>query len=119
MGQSLPTVCFEREWAWYLMTHGHRVLKRRPGRGVVKSRDESGKRYRWLLRSEAGDSVLLSVAERKELRRQGRLARTAGERCFLVVKFGHLPGRAVAMPVARACKMKRVSANMGGIPWDA
>lgn len=119
MGQSLPTACFEREWVWYLENHGHRVLKRRPGSGVVKSRDEHGQRYRWILRSETGDSVLLSVAERKELRRQRRLAKKACERCFLVVRFGHLAGRAVALPVARACKMKRVSANMGGIPWDA
>ena len=85
----------------------------------MKSRDESGQRYRWLLRSEMGDSVLLSVAERKELRKQRRLARKAGEQCFLVLRFGNLAGRAVALPVARACKMKRVSANMGGIPWDA
>jgi len=119
MARSQATNCFEREWVWYLENHGHRVLKRRPGSGVVKSKDKNGQRYRWLLRSDAGDSVLLSVAERKELRRQRRLAQKAGERCFLVLRFGNLTGRAVALPVSRACKMKRVSANMGGIPWDA
>ena len=120
MARDLPTDRFEREWAWYLEIHGHRVTRRRPrASGVVRSRGKRGHRYRWLLRSEAGDSVLLSAAARKELRRQHRLARKAGEQCFLVLKFGYPVGRAVALPAAQACRMRRVCADKGGVPWDA
>jgi hypothetical protein len=119
MGSELPSDRFRREWASYLESHGHRVTQGlEEGPAEVQSQDGRGRQYRWLVRSEAGDSVLLGAAERKQLRRQMRLARRARERCFLVVKFGSPVGRVVALPAAQALRRKRVSAATGGIPWD-
>ena len=64
-----------------------------------------------------GDSILLTAVERKEIRRQLRLARVSGETAYMVVKFTQPSGKVVVMPAAEAIKAKRLSWDNGGIPW--
>jgi len=117
MDELTPPECFAEEWTRYLANHGHRAVRQSES-SILLSRDARGLRYRWLLRSEDADSVLLSDADRKCIRRQSRLAQRAGEKCFLVVRFGHPGGKAVIMPAAHAGTLRRLSAEVGGIPWE-
>jgi hypothetical protein len=117
MNEWSPLDCLTEEWTCYLENHGHRVVRQSES-SILLSRDRQGLRYRWLLRCEEADSVLLSGGDRKCIRRQNRLARHAGEKCFLVVKFGRRGGKAVIVPAAQAGTLRRLSANVGGIPWE-
>ena len=114
-----PLGCFVKEWACYLELHGHRVTQRPHQTEVLVSHDRQGRRYRWLLRCEAGDSLLLSPEDRREVRCQVRLARKSREKCFLVLKFGHPGGKAVIVPSAQAQHLRRLDAAKGGIPWES
>ena len=118
MDEYSPLECFLREWTCYLEQHGHQV-RQHPGQpDVVLSVNGRRTRYRWLIRCTEDDSLLLTAARRKEIRRQNRLARNAGEQCFLVVKFGHPGGHAVVVPAGQAIRLRGLSAEKGGIPWD-
>jgi hypothetical protein len=85
---------------------------------MLLSRNGRGKHYRWLLRLVEGRSILFSAAERKEMRRQARLARNAGEQAYLAVRFGLPAGKVVVLPTRQALKAKHLSSERGGIPWD-
>ena len=118
MDEYLPLSCFTREWVCYLEQHGHRVRQQAGHLDALVSRNGKGRGYRWLLRCSEDDSLLLDAPNRKEIVRQARLARRAGEECFVVVKFGHPGGTAVVVPADQAVKVKRLCAATGGIPWD-
>jgi hypothetical protein len=118
MIRGYPPECFTREWTCYLELHGHDVVAHPGNSATLFSCDKRGQRYRWLLRCEQSDSILLSPTERKEIRGQNRSARKFGESCFLVVSFGHPGGKVIAVPAAQASAMRRLSAEAGGIPWD-
>ena len=119
MEQYSPLGYFVKEWTCYLELHGHGVKANRNAAGILVSQDRQGNRYRWLLWCEAGDSLLMSPEDRRELRCQVRLARKSRERCFLVVKFGHPGGQAVIVPAAQAQHLRRLDAAKGGIPWES
>jgi hypothetical protein len=118
MAPGSPLSCFAEEWVCYLEAHGHCVTRPPDETDLVLSHDQHGRRYRWLLRCEDDDSMLVSVADRRILRCQVRLARRAGERCYLAVKFGHPAGKAVVLPAKQARHLTRLHSNMGGIPWE-
>ena len=113
-----PLGCFTQEWTCYLEMHGHEAKANRNVADVLVSQDRQGDRYRWLLRCEASDSLMLSPEDRRDLRCQVRLARKSREKCFLVVKFGHPGGKAVIVPAAQAQHLRRLDAAKGGIPWE-
>ena len=81
--------------------------------------DREGHGYRWLLRCADGDVFMLQVRDRRTVRAQARLARRAGQRCFVVVKFGHPGGSAVVVPAAKAMRNGCLSAERAGIPWGS
>lgn len=81
------------------------------------SRNGRTKRYRWILFSVEGESLLLGGAKRREIRRQVRLARNARERAYIVAKFEEPVAKVVVMPATEALKAKRLSPDKGGIPW--
>ena len=118
MEQYSPLGCFLKEWTCYLELHGHGVKANESAMGILVSQDRQGNRYRWLLRCQAGESLLLSLRDRRILRCQVRLARKSREKCFLVVKFGHPGGKAVIVPAAQAQHLRRLDAAKGGIPWE-
>ena len=113
-----PVDCFMEEWDCYLEQHGHRrtVLSRRPA--IVISRNGKGHEYRWLLWCVEGNDVLLAEDQLRAIRAQARLAKTARQQCFVVVKFGHPGGCAVVTPAAQAVKMRFISSDRGAIPWN-
>jgi hypothetical protein len=113
-----PLSCFVEEWVCYLEAHGHCVTQPPNETDPLLSYDRQGRHYRWLLRCEDDDFVLLLPADRKRLRSQARMARRAGEWCYLAVKFGHPAGKAVVLPAKHACHLKRLCSSMGGIPWE-
>ena len=119
MEQYSPLGCFLKEWTCYLELHGHDVKACKSPADILVSQDRRGNRYRWLLRCEAGDSLLMSPEDRRILRCQVRLARKSREKCFLVVKFGHPGGKAVIVPAAEAQHLRRLDAATGGISWES
>jgi len=118
MDESSPLSCFAEEWAGYLEQHGHRVYRVPFFPDIMTSVNGKEKRFRWFLLCVADESILLTAPHRKELRRQLRIARNFREQCFLVVKFGHPAGKAVVIPTTLAVKLKRLTSETGGIPWE-
>jgi len=119
MEQCSPLGCFLKEWTCYLELHGHGVKAKESAMGILVSQDRRGNRYRWSLRCEAGDSLLMLPEDRRKVRCQVRLARKNREKCFLVVKFGYPGGKAVIVPAAQAQHLRRLDAAKGGIPWES
>jgi hypothetical protein len=118
MGDFSKLACFVRQWVRYLESHGHRTMQASGTPDVCVSRNGRGKGYRWLCRLVGGHWVTIAAAERKEMRRQARLARNAHEKAYLVLRFGPPAGRVVVLPARQALKAKRVSSERGGIPWE-
>jgi len=118
MNGCLPLECFVREWVCYLEQHDHRIkqVSKRPA--VLVSRNGKGRGYRWLLWCVEGNDVMLVEDQLRAIRVQARLAKKARQQCFVVVKFGHPGGCAVATPAAQAVKVRFISSNRGAIPWD-
>jgi len=117
MDKCSPLRMFVSEWASYLEQHGHKVEESSKAPDMLLSRNGRGKLYRWLLRYVEGDSVLLTVVDRKRIRRQLRLARISGETVYMVVKFEEPSGKVLVLPASEAVKVKRLSSDKGGIPW--
>lgn len=107
---------FARQWRDYLEGHGH-VVRGAGQAGLLTSRNGRRRRYRWLLIRAADASLLVTARDRKWLRRQRRLARNAGQRCFLVVYFAEPSSRVLVVPALRAVRAHRLTANTAGIPW--
>jgi hypothetical protein len=118
MEGGLSPGCFVREWTCYLELHGHRVKQVAGNPGVLISLNGKRHRYRWLLKCVDGDSMLLTPGQRKAVRAQARLAKRARQQCFVVVKFTHPVASAVVVPAAQALRMRRLTSEKGGIPWD-
>jgi hypothetical protein len=114
----LPLDCFVREWICYLELHGHQVRQPADRPDVLVSLNGKSRGYRWLLRCVEGDSIFLTAPCQKAVRAQARLARRAGQECFVVVKFGHPGGCAVVVPAGEAVKARRLTSGKGAIPWD-
>jgi hypothetical protein len=69
------------------------------------------------LLSVQGDSLVLGTANKRDIRRQVRLARNAGERAYIVAEFDEPLAKVAVMPASEALKAKRLSPDKGGIPW--
>ena len=117
MDRYSPLGCFIQEWICYLELHQHRV-KATKWPDVLVSRNCKGRRYRWLVKCTDEEIIHLTAAHQREVRSQVRVARQAGEQCYLVVKFGHPGGSAIAVPAATAAKAGWLSSSRGAIPWD-
>lgn len=118
MDKATPAEYFSREWICYLEQHGHHVGQGSAGPDVLVSRNGRGRGYRWLLRCTDADSILLTDADRKEMRRQIRLARNARQQCFVATKFGHPGGKALVMPAVEATAARRIRSDRGSVPWE-
>jgi len=64
------------------------------------------------------DSILLTVSDRKALIREARLARRGKEACYLVAAFGRPVEKVVVLPAGKAVRIKRITAQRGGIFWE-
>ena len=117
MGENLSLRCLAMEWVGYLEQHGHQVETPINAPAMLLSRNGRDRRYRWLLRCVEGDSVLLTVVDRKRICRQLRLAQLSAETVYMVVKFEEPSGKVLIVPAAEALKVKRLSSDKGGIPW--
>jgi hypothetical protein len=119
MDEYLPLECFSMEWACYLEHHGHQVKHISKSPAILVSRNGKRQAYRWLLWCVDGNDVLLVENQLRAIRAQTRLAKKARQQCFVVIKFGHPGGSAVATPAAQAVKVKFISSSRGAIPWDS
>ena len=66
---------------------------------------------------KVGSNYARHVA-RKALIREARLARRSKEDCYLVAAFGRPVEKVVVLPANKAVRMKRITAQRGGIPWE-
>jgi hypothetical protein len=117
MDPLLSAGAFVGEWAQFLEEHGHSVREVPGAPWVLVSRNGRTKRYRWILLGVEGESLVLGTANKREIRRQVRLARNANERVYIVAKFEEPVAKVVVMPASEALKAKRLSPDRGGIPW--
>jgi len=84
---------------------------------VVRSRDGSKVRYRWLLLVGEQPIRRLNKSERVEIRHHLNQAKKERERAYLVVGFRRAPRRIVVLPADAALKARRVRSDKGGIAW--
>ena len=117
MDKFLSACIFTAEWADYLEQHGHSVERLCRSPEVLVSRKGRAKGYRWLLRCAEGESLLLSPAQRKHLRRQVRVAERVNERAYVVIRFEGTATKVVVMPAGEAIRARRLSCDRGAIPW--
>ena len=116
MDEYSPLGFLVRQWASYLQVHGHHVEE--PAQpGMLTSRNGQRRRYRWLFRRVDGNSILLTLVDRKRISRQLRLGQISGETVYLVIKFEEPSGKVLVVPAAEAIKVKRLCSDKGGIPW--
>ena len=118
MDESSPYDWFIQEWKEYLRLHRQTVLSDSEGTDIIQSVNTKTGRYRWILKCVEEDTYRVSSADRKTWRRQLRLAQQLQEKCYLVIKFGSPAGQAVIIPIRKAIRLKRLSSDIAGIPWD-
>jgi hypothetical protein len=106
------------EWSRYLQQRGHRLRRPASRWHVIRSRDRERVRYRWFVLVSQDAVRLLTPIERKQIARELRRAKGAGDRMYLVVVFEPPVSKAVVLPAKRAARMRRVQSAKGGIPWD-
>ena len=105
-------------WLAYLLRQGHRVLDTPENVLVIRSRNGSRRRYRWLLTTCQGVAHAFSREEKARIRREIRLASRLREKAYLVVGFAGEPRRIVAVPASSVLAMGVVRSDRGGIGWD-
>jgi hypothetical protein len=116
MNTRLALVCLRSKWKAYIQRHGHTTASREH-LNVIRSFDEKGRCYRWLLLVSNTPEHRLSRSERGFVRMHLRGAKK-GERVYLVVGFPNEPGRMVALPGQNALAAGRLYSDRAGIAWD-
>ena len=116
MDRSPSLGSFVKEWATYLEQHGHSVRQSSRAAKTVTSRNGQGKQYRWVLWQAERDPFLLAPSDRREIRREARLGKSANARTYIVARFEEPTCKVIVMPAAEALKAKRLSPEKGGIP---
>ena len=118
MGGSSPIGVLFCEWVSYLQDRGHEL---RPPSGlgyVLLSRNGRGKRFRWLFLHSKRPWIKLTAIDREAINHEVELARRAGEKAYLVVKFEQPEPKLLILPARTAEKTGRLHSDKGGIPWD-
>lgn len=110
--------CLEARWRKLLEQRGHYIYRKIIHPNVIRSRNDSKKRYRWLLRIEDSPTRHLSKSERAEIQQHLRQAKRCKEIAYLVIGFTQEPKRIVAIPAVVALEAGYISSNKGGIAWD-
>lgn len=110
--------CLEVNWRNYLEEHGHRIYQAGSSFTIVRSRDGSKVRYRWLLLVGQQPIRRLNKYEREEIRHHLNQAKKEREHAYVVAGFPREPRRIVVLPADVALKARRVRPNKGGIAWN-
>jgi hypothetical protein len=118
MNQSGTLGCLKAKWQELLERRSHYIYRKEIHPNVIRSRNGSKERYRWLLRVEDSPTQHLSHTELSEVRQHLRQAKKHREAAYLVIGFTHVPKRIVAIPANEAIKAGYVSSDKGGITWD-
>ena len=105
-------------WCSYLEERGHQILQSELCPKVIRSRDVTTGRFRWLLRAAQAPEFKLSVLDRACIRRHLRRAAACKERTFLVAGFTLEPRRIIVLPAQDAMRKGFVRSDKGGIAWD-
>jgi len=105
-------------WLAYLLRQGHKVLDTHGYIVVIRSRNGSRRRFRWLLMACEEPACAFSREERARLRREIALASRSREKPYLVVGFTGELRRIVAIPTSSALAAGVVRSDRGGIAWE-
>jgi hypothetical protein len=110
--------CLNTKWQELLEHRGHYIYCRTSHQNVIRSRNGSKRKYRWLLRVEESPTWNLSKSEQVFIYHHLKQARTYGEIVYLVIGFTQEPKRIVAIPAGIALGAGYVNSGKGGIAWD-
>ena len=110
--------CLKVKWRELLEQRGHYIYHKTTHTNVIRSRNGSKKRYRWLLWVEESPTWNLSKSEQVFIYHHLKQAKTYGEIVYLVIGFTQEPKRIVAIPAGAALNASCVRRDKGGIAWD-
>ncbi|MGD0784330.1 MAG: hypothetical protein ABR969_00750 [Sedimentisphaerales bacterium] len=110
--------CLKAKWWELLEDRGHNIYRRVSHQNVIRSRNGSKRRYRWLLWVEDSPTWNLSKSEQVFICHHLKQAKTYGEIVYIVIGFTQEPKRIIAIPAGTALGAGYVSSGKGGIAWD-
>ena len=106
------------EWIAYIEERGHTVGKTPVMSGVVLSKNEDTRRYRWICLHSRDATRRLTAIEHEVIKRQLGVAQKGKDWTYVVVKFETPMPKVVVLPAEKATRMGVISSNKGGIPWN-
>jgi hypothetical protein len=118
MGDYVQLELLRDSWLAYLLGQGHRVVEAQGNIVVIRSRNGSRRRFRWLLMACEEPACAFSREERARLHREIALALRSQEKPYIVVGFAGKSRRIVVIPAAVALRARRVRSDVGGIAWE-
>jgi len=110
--------CLKASWQRLLENRGHYIYRKTIHPNVIRSRNGSKKRYRWLLQIENSPTRRLSKSEQDYIRYHIKQAKSRREIAYLVIGFTQEPRRIVAILAKTALKAGQIRCDKGGIAWD-
>ena len=118
MGDYVQLELLRDSWLAYLLGQGHRVVEAQGNIVVIRSRNGSRRRFRWLLMACEEPARAFSREERARLRREIALALRSQEKPYIVVGFAGKSRRIVVIPASSAVAAGVVRSDRGGIAWE-
>jgi len=118
MGDYVQLELLRDSWLTYLLGQGHRMVEAQGNIVVIRSKNSSRRRFRWLLMACEEPAHAFGREERVRLRREIALAARSREKPYLVVGFAGEPRRIVVVPAPSALATGIVRSDVGGIAWE-
>jgi hypothetical protein len=110
--------CLKAKWLELLDNGGHNIHLKANQPNIIRSRNGSKKRYRWILLTGEDVRRTLTKLEQLHIRLHLRKAEAQFEQAYLVIGFMTEPKKIVVLPARTALNASFVHSNKGGIVWD-